>query len=274
MQQNSHRFPHHLSHHSKEDNLDNFSHGAGLTKEVRFRDNVRPIHTGALDVSPLEVEQALLLHPDVERAKVFPIPDLKFGELVAAAVVMRAGSQTRRRDLKWFVFTHLAAHKVPQRIVMLDSIPDVGRLALAQALGFNAAPEAAAVFAIQPHGSGRRLYVVGASPDLRVRSEGPLFGIREPALAHLAPPHTIEHVAAECVHALRRFQPEGPYALGAVTGSRSVALEMARQMEQASRQVDFVALIEGGSISRPPLRHDRRHSWTGRTVRLDLAGVQ
>ena len=228
-------------------------------------------------MSAVEVDEVLLSHPDVDQAITFPVPDVKFGETVAAAVVLRAGASLRPRDLKWFAFTHLASYKIPQRILVLDSIPRVARRALARVLGFKASVGSSAVVPIQRDGAGAPLFVIGGARDLRISSDRPVFGIREPDLAHLPPPHTVEHVAAECVHALRRFQREGPYTLGAMEASRSVALEMARQLEQTGERVDFVALFRSDGTGRSKsqqLRYDRRHSWPGRTVDVGFAGVQ
>ncbi len=239
---------------------------------MRFREKIEPIKVGSLRVFPHEVDQVLLAHPDVAHALTFPIPDAKFGESIGAAVVLREGAIVQARELKWFAFTHLASHKIPHRMVMLESIPMVERSMMAEALGWKPAGGASSVFCIQP-GEGAPLYVVGAQREFRIRSQQPVWGIREPDLAQLPPPHTVEHVAAECVHALRRFQPEGPYRLGAADRSRSVALEMARQLEQAGERIEFVALLGRGEFNGPQLRYDRRHSWTGRMVDMSFAGA-
>lgn len=232
------------------------------------------IQTGTMQVTPSEVDETLLLHPDVEDAATFPVADAKFDAVVGAVVVLRPGAFLRPRDLKWFVSTHLSCFKVPQRIVIADSIPAVPRRALAQALGLASSVCASSIFSIQEKGRGAPLYVVGASEGLRIRSERPVFGIREPEIAQLPPPHTLEHVAANCVHALRRFQADGPYALAASEASRAVAIEMARQLEQAAESVDFVALFKSSGVAGPRLPYDRRHSWAGRAVDAALVAVE
>ena len=252
---------------------DNFSCSAGLTKAVRCWGNLdASIRNGTLKVSPVEVDQTLLLHPDVDEAVTFPVPDAKFGESVAAAIVLRKGASIRSRDLKWFAFTHLPSHKIPQRLLVLDAIPRVARDALARALGLTATARPASVYVIQTHGDGVPLFVVGAIPE--VRSSRPIFRICEPDLSTIPQPHTVEHVAAECVHALRRFQPDGPYALGASHASRGIAIEMARQIEQTGDRIEFVALFKSeAEDARPHLPYDRRHSWPGRTIDVGVAGI-
>src|SRR5262249_8263262 len=116
---------------------ENFSASTGLCVAVRRWD---PIRYGTMCVSPFEVDQALLLHPDVAAAAAFPVPDGRFGETVAAAVVLRDGASVEPRDLKWFAFTHLATHKVPQRILFVDSIPKLARRKLAGVFGLGSVP--------------------------------------------------------------------------------------------------------------------------------------
>ena len=98
---------------------------------------------------------------------------------------------------------------------------------MARVLGLHSSDLSAHVWRIK-NGVGAALFIVGASEDFQADSRRPIFGIREPDVAQIPPPHTVEHVAAECIHAIRRLQPEGPYALGATNTRRDVALEMTR----------------------------------------------
>ncbi len=229
------------------------------------------IRSGSQDVSPFEVDEALLLHPDVEEAVTFPVPDAKFGESVASAVVIRAGAQIGAKDLKWFAYTHLASHKIPQRIIVLDSIPRVERRNMARALRIEPVQFSARVSKIKG-GMGAPLFVIGAGDDFKSNSLRPVYAIREPEFAQLPPPHTVEHVAAECIHAMRRIRPTGPFVLGATNESRDVAFEMARQLELSAERVEFVAIYRSSAPPRE-LRYDRRHLWAGRTVDGGLARV-
>lgn len=98
------------------------------------------INRGGAKISPREVEEVLLEHPAVSQAVVFPIPHPTLGENVAAAVVLRDGSDTRARDIRHFAFSRLADFKVPSRILTVDTIPRSGagkvqRLKLAEQFG-------------------------------------------------------------------------------------------------------------------------------------------
>ena len=81
------------------------------------------IITGGFNVSPSEVEQVLTLHPDVESAAVVGVPRPAGGEDVVAAVVMKPGTAFEASALKDFARSHLAAYKVPRKVVQLDDLP-------------------------------------------------------------------------------------------------------------------------------------------------------
>jgi long-chain acyl-CoA synthetase len=81
------------------------------------------IITGGLNVYPAEVENMLCDHPSVLEAVVFPIPDPKRGHVIGAALVLRPGEKTGEKELLNFLRMNLANFKVPQRIVIRDSLP-------------------------------------------------------------------------------------------------------------------------------------------------------
>src|SRR5207302_2540046 len=80
---------------------------------VRFRGRLKEmIKTGGINVAPLEVEAILLQHPDVAQAFVVGVPDRAKGELVAAALELRAGATTTADALVAFCRERLASYKV------------------------------------------------------------------------------------------------------------------------------------------------------------------
>ncbi|NQX11207.1 long-chain fatty acid--CoA ligase [Microbacteriaceae bacterium VKM Ac-2855] len=81
------------------------------------------IITGGFNVSPTEVEGTLETHPDVLRAAVVGLARSSGGEDVAAAVVLRPGAAFDAGALRDFCRLHLAAYKVPKRIVQLEELP-------------------------------------------------------------------------------------------------------------------------------------------------------
>ena len=74
-----------------------------------------------------EVEAAIYEIPEVKEAAVFGIPDEKWGELVAAAVVLRPGTNLSAEELKQHCKTRIASYKVPRRIeFMTEELPKSG----------------------------------------------------------------------------------------------------------------------------------------------------
>jgi fatty-acyl-CoA synthase len=81
---------------------------------IRFRGRLKEmIKTGGVNVAPLEVEQVLLQHPDVVQAYVVGVPDQAKGEIVGAAVELRAGAATDVASIIAFCRERLASYKVP-----------------------------------------------------------------------------------------------------------------------------------------------------------------
>jgi acyl-CoA synthetase (AMP-forming)/AMP-acid ligase II/acyl carrier protein len=81
------------------------------------------INRGGEKVTPKEVDDVLLAHPDVEEAAAFAIPHPTLGEDVAAAVVLRAGAAVDEAALRDHAAERLAAFKVPRHILLLDELP-------------------------------------------------------------------------------------------------------------------------------------------------------
>ena len=84
------------------------------------------INTGGEKVFPEEVEQALKTHPSVRDAVVVGVPDVRFGEVVAAAVEPSEGRTIDAAVLIAHVCNHLARHKAPRHIM---SVASIGRAA-------------------------------------------------------------------------------------------------------------------------------------------------
>lgn len=104
------------------------------------------INRGGEKISPLEVDAALLTHPQVSEAVAFGVPDEKYGEVVAAAVVLLPGADgVTADDIKTFVRDKLASFKVPQTLFITETLPrtatgKIQRRIVAQA--FVSPPEA------------------------------------------------------------------------------------------------------------------------------------
>jgi acyl-CoA synthetase (AMP-forming)/AMP-acid ligase II len=98
------------------------------------------INRGGEKVSPREVDEALMDHPEVLQVVTFAVPHYKLGEDVATAVVLREGATATEQELRSFLSQRLAAFKTPRKILFLPEIPTgaTGKLqrnGLAQKLG-------------------------------------------------------------------------------------------------------------------------------------------
>jgi acyl-CoA synthetase (AMP-forming)/AMP-acid ligase II/acyl carrier protein len=81
------------------------------------------IKRGGQQVAPAEVEAALLKHSDVIEAAVFSVPHERFGEDVAAAVVLRPDAKVSAQKLRACARQHLARFKVPGLIEIVSALP-------------------------------------------------------------------------------------------------------------------------------------------------------
>jgi long-chain acyl-CoA synthetase len=91
---------------------------AGRRKDV--------VKVGGYSVFAAEVERSLEEHPDVLEAAVIGLPDDRMGEVVAAAVRVRAGSPTTAESLLAWAKDELTSYKAPRRIVVVDDLPRTG----------------------------------------------------------------------------------------------------------------------------------------------------
>ena len=79
------------------------------------------INRGGEKISPREIDELLLTHPDVAEAVCFGVPHKTWGEEVAAAVILKEGAS--EPDLLAFCKERLADFKRPKKIHITDTIP-------------------------------------------------------------------------------------------------------------------------------------------------------
>lgn len=81
------------------------------------------IISGAENVFPAEVENALQKHPAVYQAAVIGVQDAKWGEMVTAFVQLKAGDQVDAEAIRAFCKQEIASYKVPKIIHFVDELP-------------------------------------------------------------------------------------------------------------------------------------------------------
>jgi malonyl-CoA/methylmalonyl-CoA synthetase len=87
------------------------------------RTNIDILKTGGHKVSALEIEETLREHPAVAECAVVGVPDLEWGERVAAAVVLKDGGALDLPSLRAWAKEFLAAHKLPSCLLVLEALP-------------------------------------------------------------------------------------------------------------------------------------------------------
>jgi long-chain acyl-CoA synthetase len=85
---------------------------------------------GGENISPGEIEEALLAHPSVMDAAAIGVEDDEWGEAVAAAVVVRHSASLQAADLQTWVRDRLRSSRVPEQIRFVETLPynELGKL--------------------------------------------------------------------------------------------------------------------------------------------------
>jgi malonyl-CoA/methylmalonyl-CoA synthetase len=111
------------------------------------RTNIDILKTGGHKVSALEIEEVLREHPAVSECAVVGVPDPEWGERVAAAIVLSSSAESLELDaLRSWAKEFLATHKLPSRLVLLESLPRnaMGKVTKPAVTALFSAPEKAA----------------------------------------------------------------------------------------------------------------------------------
>jgi len=91
-----------------------------LTLESRLRDM---IIRGGENVYPIEIENRLVEHPDIDDAAVVGVDHPDLGQEVRAVIVVRAGAVVTTETVRSWVAETLARHKVPAVVDIVDELP-------------------------------------------------------------------------------------------------------------------------------------------------------
>ena len=79
--------------------------------------------SGGSNIYPREIEEKILLHPDISEAAVLGIPDPVWGEVGIAVCVAREGADVAGIDLKSWLDGRMARYKLPKTFVFWESMP-------------------------------------------------------------------------------------------------------------------------------------------------------
>ncbi|WP_205800651.1 fatty acid--CoA ligase [Micromonospora thermarum] len=81
------------------------------------------IKSGGEWISSVELENALMAHPDVVEACVVGVPDERWGERPLATVVLREGAGVGAQELRDFLAASVARWQLPERWAVIDAVP-------------------------------------------------------------------------------------------------------------------------------------------------------
>jgi acyl-CoA synthetase (AMP-forming)/AMP-acid ligase II len=81
------------------------------------------INRGGEKISPKEVEEVLLSHPEIAEAAVFRLPHPTLGDDVAATVVLRRHSELKESVIREYLLNRIAEFKLPARVFVVGAIP-------------------------------------------------------------------------------------------------------------------------------------------------------
>ena len=92
--------------------------------DLRIVDRLKDlIIRGGYNVYPGEVEEVLYEHPSIVEAAVVGVPDERYGEEVAAVVVLADGAELDRDTLRAWAKERLSAYKVPHLVEFVPALP-------------------------------------------------------------------------------------------------------------------------------------------------------
>ena len=92
-----------------------YFHITGRIKDMIIR--------GGENIYPKELEEFLYTNEKIQDVQVIGVPDKNYGEEVCACIILKAGVQADEDEMREFIRSHLARHKMPKYIWFMDRFP-------------------------------------------------------------------------------------------------------------------------------------------------------
>jgi long-chain acyl-CoA synthetase len=81
---------------------------------------------GGENVYPREIEEFLYTHPGISGVQIYGVPDEKYGEQVAAAIVLKEDASLTEGDVEEFCRDEIAPYKIPKYVDFVEEFPMTG----------------------------------------------------------------------------------------------------------------------------------------------------
>ena len=78
---------------------------------------------GGENIYPKEIEEFIYTHPKVQDVQVIGVPDERYGEEIMACIILKDGEEMTEPEMREYITSHMARHKVPRYIDFVDSFP-------------------------------------------------------------------------------------------------------------------------------------------------------
>ena len=78
---------------------------------------------GGENIYPKEIEEFLYTHPAIRDVQVIGVPSKQYGEEVMACIIPKEGETITEEAVKEYVSSHMARHKVPKFVAIMESFP-------------------------------------------------------------------------------------------------------------------------------------------------------
>ena len=108
---------------------------------------------GGENIYPREIEEFIFTNPKVQDVQVIAVPDRRYGEEIMAVIILKPGEEATEEELKEYVKSHMARHKVPKYIDFVDDFP---KNAAGKILKYKMREEAVAKFHLENEMSAPR----------------------------------------------------------------------------------------------------------------------
>ncbi len=78
---------------------------------------------GGENIYPKEIEEFIYTHPAVRDVQVIGVPDRRYGEEAMACIILKEPGSLTEPEMREYIMSHMARHKVPKYIEFVDSFP-------------------------------------------------------------------------------------------------------------------------------------------------------